>query len=192
MSFKYMDRSKYMDELDMIEHIENNFEREYCLTKYFKKMDEIQDRYWKAQIDDMIKCSKYNRLYDYELSDYELIFDNVFDNKTAFHIIVKYENKYKFEMRITISFTENCPIIIKHGLIDYYVKNNVLNQYPSEAFNSMFEKKYHQYVKSVFVNNPTVIFQFNSNNEIDKIFKLLDTHFHLYIDEGMLPRVQSF
>lgn len=171
--------SEYMDELDMIEHIKNNYECEQRLTEYFHKMDERQEHYWDCQFKDMIKHATYNML---SLNRPEITFDNVFDNNPVYNIIVCFENKYKYQIKITITFTDDCPMIIKHGLIACYTKNNIIEHYPDNWFNDKFKTKYNKFIKSINVSDPEIIFIMNQICDISKIFKIMDNYFCNYLN----------
>lgn len=76
---------KYMDELDMIEHIENKYACVYYLIEYFKKIDELQKHYLDCQFKDMMKHATYNM---FNLNHPQITFVNVFDNNPVYNIIV--------------------------------------------------------------------------------------------------------
>ena len=75
--------------------------------------------------------SMFEHTPDYLYNYPEITFnENVFDNNSVYNLTIYFVNFFKCALKVSFSFTDNCPMIIKHCLIACY-KKHILQHYPT-------------------------------------------------------------
>ena len=138
-------------------------------------MDECQlNEYQYSSMDKRVISNMYNHP--------NITFEgNVFDNNSVYDLTIHLNTCFKCEIKVSFTFVDDCPMIIKHCLIACYTKH-ILQYYPENCFNDQFKNKYHQFIKSIDVNGPNIIF-YERFDTIYKLSDLIDEDFYLDIND---------